>query len=66
MDAGISDKFIYAPVSMGRKAGTIEFYSGNNLIMTTELAAESGCGAVIKEYKPKWYEIIIEWFKRLI
>lgn len=60
------DKFIYAPVSRGRKAGTIEFYSGDNLIMTTELAAESGCGAVIKEYKPKWYEIIVEWFKRLI
>ncbi|MDE6708879.1 MAG: D-alanyl-D-alanine carboxypeptidase, partial [Oscillospiraceae bacterium] len=60
------DKFIYAPVSRGRKAGTIEFYSGNDLIMTTELAAESGCGAVIKEYKPKWYEIIVEWFKRLI
>ena len=60
------DKFVYAPVSRGRKVGTIEFYSGNNLIMTTELSAESGCGAVIKEYKPKWYEIIIEWFKRLI
>lgn len=60
------DKFIYAPVSRGRKAGTIEFYSGDDLIMTTELAAESGCGAVIKEYEPKWYEIIIEWFKRLI
>ena len=60
------DKFIYAPVSKGRKAGTIEFYSGDDLIMTTELAAESGCGAVIKEYKPKWYEIIVEWFKRLI
>ena len=60
------DKFVYAPVSRGRKVGTIEFYSGNNLIMTTELSAESGCEAVIKEYKPKWYEIIIEWFKRLI
>ena len=60
------DKFIYAPVSRGRKAGTIEFYSGDNLVMTTELAAESDCVAVIKEYKPKWYEIIIEWFKRLI
>lgn len=60
------DKFIYAPVSRGRKAGTIEFYSGNELIMTTELAAENGCGAVIKEYKPKWYEIIVEWFKHLI
>lgn len=60
------DKFIYAPVSKGRKAGTIEFYSGDDLIMTTELAAESGCGAVIKEYKPKWHEIIVEWFKRLI
>ena len=60
------DKFVYAPVSRGRKVGTIEFYSGNNLIMTTELSAESGCGAVIKEYKPKWYEIIVEWFKRLI
>lgn len=62
----ILDKFIYAPVSKGRKAGTIEFYSGDDLIMTTELAAESGCGAVIKEYKPKWHEIIVEWFKRLI
>ena len=60
------DKFIYAPVSKGRKAGTIEFYSGDDIIMTTELAAESGCRAVIKEYKPKWYEIIVEWFKRLI
>lgn len=60
------DKFIYAPVSRGRKAGTIEFYSGDDLIMTTELAAENGCGAIIKEYKPKWYEIIVEWFKRLI
>ena len=60
------DKFIYAPVSKGKKAGTIEFYSGDDLIMTTELAAENGCGAVIKEYKPKWYEIIVEWFKRLI
>ena len=60
------DKFIYAPVSRGRKAGTVEFYSGNDLIMTSELVAENGCGAVIKEYKPKWYEIIVEWFKRLI
>lgn len=60
------DKFIYAPVSRGRKAGTIEFYSGDELVMTSELVAESGCGAVINEYKPKWYEIIVEWFKRLI
>lgn len=60
------DRFIYAPVSRGRKAGTIEFYSGDDLIMTAELTAESGCGAVVKEYKPKWYEIIVEWFKRLI
>ncbi|MDE7290137.1 MAG: D-alanyl-D-alanine carboxypeptidase [Oscillospiraceae bacterium] len=60
------DKFIYAPVSKGRKAGTIEFYSGDDLIMTSELAAENGCGVVINEYKPKWYEIIVEWFKRLI
>lgn len=60
------DKFIYAPVSKGRKAGTIEFYSGDDLIMTAELAAENSCGAVIREYQPKWYEIIVEWFKQLI
>lgn len=60
------DKFIYAPVSRGRKAGTVEFYSGDDLIMTAELAAENGCGAVIREYQPKWYEIIVEWFKQLI
>lgn len=60
------DKFIYAPVAKGRKAGIIEFYSGNKLIMTTDLTAENGCGAVIEEYKPKWYEIIVEWFKGLI
>lgn len=60
------DKFIYAPVSMGRKAGTIDFYSGDELVMTAELETESGCGAIVKEYKPKWYEIIVEWFKKLI
>lgn len=60
------EKFIYAPVSRGRKAGTVEFYSGDDLIMTAELAAENGCGAVIREYQPKWYEIIVEWFKQLI
>lgn len=60
------DRFIYAPVSKGRKAGMISFYSGDSLIMTSDLIAENGCGAVIREYKPKWYEVIVEWFKKLI
>lgn len=60
------EKFLYAPVYKGKRAGTVDFYSGDRLIMTSELVAERGCGAVVREYKPKWHEIIVEWFKKLI
>lgn len=58
------EKFLYAPVAEGKKAGTIRFYADGELICTAELAAAESCGAVIKEHKPSLYEKIIDWIKK--
>lgn len=58
------EKFLYAPIAEGKKAGTIRFYADGELICTAELAAAESCGAVIKEHKPSLYEKIIDWIKK--
>lgn len=61
-----AERFLYAPVAEGKRAGEVRFYSDGELIGTSELTVQSGCGAVVKEYKPKWYDKIIEWIKKLL
>ena len=58
-----TDSFIYAPVTKGKKAGTIRFYSDGELIGISDLVASEGCNAVIKEYKPALHDRIIDWIK---
>lgn len=58
-----TERFIYAPVERGKKAGTIRFYADGELIGVSDLIASKGCGAVIKEYKPTVSEKIIDWIK---
>ena len=58
------EKFLYAPVEEGKKAGTIRYYADGELICTAELAAAESCGAVIKEHKPSLYEKIIDRIKK--
>lgn len=60
------EKFLYAPVAEGKKAGTIRFYADGELICTADLAAAESSGAVIKERKPSLYERIIDWIKKLL
>ena len=57
------ESFVYAPVTKGKKAGTIRFYADGELICESELVASEECGAVIKEYKPSAYDKIIDWIK---
>lgn len=61
-----AEKFLYAPIAKGKKAGTIRFYADEKLICTADLVAAEGCAAVIKERKPNLYEIIIEQIKGIL
>ncbi len=62
----ILDKFIYAPVTAGQKVGRINFYTGNELIFSTELVSQENCEAVVCKYKPSLFEKIIDCIKRMI
>lgn len=59
-----AERFLYAPVAEGKKAGTIRFYADGELIGTSDLTAAESCGAVIKERKLSLYEKIIDWIKK--
>ena len=60
------EKFIYAPVSKGKKAGVVRYYSDGVLIGTSDLIAAEECGAVIKEYKPGLDDKIVDWIKGIL
>ena len=62
----MTEKFIYAPVSKGKKAGVVRWYSDGVLIATSDLIAAEECGAVIKEYKPGFDDKIVEWIKGIL
>lgn len=59
----ILDKFIYAPVTLNKRVGKINFYSNNTLIFSTELISSENCDIVINKYKPSVFEKIIEYVK---
>ncbi len=58
------ENFIYAPVEKGRKAGEIRFYADEELIGISDLISSENCEAVIKEYEPSIFEILVERIKR--
>lgn len=60
------EKFIYAPVSKGKKAGVVRYYSDGVLIGTSDLVAAEDCGAVVKEYKPGFDDKIVDWIKSIM
>lgn len=60
------EKFIYAPVSKGKKAGIVRYYSDGVLIGTSDLVAAEECSAVIKEYKPGLDDKIVNWIKSIL
>ncbi len=61
----VIDRFVYAPVEKGRKAGKINFYLNGELLYSEDLVTKSGCGAVTAEYEPNVYERIIELFRKI-
>ena len=60
------EKFIYAPVTKGKKAGVVRYYSDGVLVGTSDLIAAEECGAVIKEYKPGIDDKIVDWIKSIL
>lgn len=62
----IVDKFVYAPVAKGKKVGAINFYNDGELIVSSALNVQYGCDAVVTEYRPNFYDKIIEWIKKFL
>ncbi len=60
------ERFIYAPVEKGKKAGKISFYSDGMFIGSADLVSSEYCDAVIKEYEPSFYDRIIDLIKKLL
>ncbi|MBQ7009305.1 MAG: D-alanyl-D-alanine carboxypeptidase [Ruminococcus sp.] len=62
----IMEKFLYAPVSEGKKAGQVNFYSDDKLIFSAELIASEECEAMKYEYKTSLLEKIVEFIKSFL
>lgn len=60
-----TEKFLYAPVEKGRKAGTIRFFADGEPIGTSDIVTAEGCEAVIIERKPSLSEKITDLIKKL-